>query len=260
MHLAFFRYCSWVASLSLGAATAALVAGCSVGLDSSIDAKPVPTADGRAPIDGTGDNADDGAGDADADAGLPATTVALEGQVYRIDPDRMTIVSPPGLDALKESVLERDILAYIDLESNRALGFSVALANTDGEQDDCEVVRAFPNADWTLNPVFEAGPGTIETSFGGQAAQLRNVRFGGVFDEYGFGWTDGTLSAELDGRELGASLGDVDVCELVDALGGACEACGDGERLCFTVEIEDITAVKAEITFDPENDGSRCDG
>lgn len=221
--------------------------GCAFGLESSVDNALVASG-------GTGPNE---SFDYD-DESLPGTEVSLEGSVYRIGPRSMTIVEPPGLDALKERMLDRDILVYVAGESTSKLSLSVALAAADGGQDVCETVREFPKADWSENPVFEAGPGEIDASFGGQPATLRDVSFGGVFDADGEKWRDGTLVTQLDGRELVGALGDVDVCELVDVMGGSCTACADGKKLCFAVVIEGITAQRADIAFDARNDASRC--
>lgn len=222
-------------------------AGCAFGLDSAVDNALVANS-------GAGANP---SYDYDDEA-LPDTQASLEGSVYRIEPGEMTIVEPPGLDALKERMLDRDILVYVASESSTKLGLSVALAGDDGRQDACETVREFPKADWSENPVFEAGPGEIDASFGGQPATLRDVSFGGVFDVDGGKWRDGTLVTQLDGRELDGALGDVDVCELVDAMGGTCTECEDGKKLCFAVVIEGITAKRADIDFDARNDASRC--
>lgn len=230
-----------------------VTSGCAFGLDSAIDS--TLSASGGSISDGGSSES----GDYDAEDALPETEVGLEGAVYRIVPAEMTITQPPGLDALKERMLERDILVFVSSESSSALGLSVALAAADGGQDVCETVRDFPKADWSQNPVFEAGPGEIEASFGGQPATLREVRFGGVFDEDGSRWREGTMVAQLDGRELLGALGDVDVCSLVDAMGGECEPCSDGKHYCFAVEIENITAKETNIDFNERNDGSRCE-
>ena len=222
-----------------------VLTGCSFGLTPEIDTTLFSTGSGEHDLDGEAES-------------LDSTDVSLAGRVFRIEPDTMTITEPPGLDALKSKAFERDILVYVESESASKLGLSVALADDAGEQDPCETVRAFPNADWSENPVFEAGPGEIDASFGGQPATLRHVSFSGVFDADGSRWRDGTLVAQLDGRELDGALGDIDVCELVDAMGGACTSCDDGKKLCFAVAINNITATEADIDFDPRNDNNRC--
>lgn len=242
---------SWAFFLLLPAVT-----GCAMGLQPMVESELIP-----APSGDVGQNPPSEDDDESGDDALPETSVALEGMVYRIAPGSMTIVEPAGLERMKDQFLTRDVLVYVSEEKAASITFAVALAGDDGRQDPCEAVREFPRADWTANPVFEAGPGTIDASFGGEPAQLREALFGGVFDEYGFGWTEGSLSFQLDTRELDGALGDgVDGCELVEALGGECGRCGDGEPVCFDVIIEQITAVKAEIGFDERNDGSRCGG
>ncbi|MBM4392484.1 MAG: hypothetical protein FJ090_15290 [Deltaproteobacteria bacterium] len=232
------------------------VTGCALGLQSTVEGELIPAPSGNVGQNPPSEGDDEPGGDE-----LPKTSVALDGMVYRIEPSSMTVVEPAGLDRMKDRLLARDVLVYVSDETAESITFAMALGGDDGRQDPCEAVHQFPRADWTANPVFEAGPGNIDASFGGESAQLREALFGGVFDEYGFGWTDGTLAFQLDTRELDGALGsDVDACELVEALGGECDRCSDGEALCFDVVIEQITAVKAEIGFDERNDGSRCSG
>jgi hypothetical protein len=194
-----------------------------------------------------------------ADDGLPPTSVALEGRLYTLTAADMRVVQPPGLDGLWERVLTKPLLIYVRGESASALRLEAALGTEAGEQDPCEAVRRFPEADWTENPVFDAGPGTLDTSFGGSAASLRDVRLSGVVDEYGFGWRNGTLDARVDTRELRAALPTFDdLCALVDTLGGDCIACDDGEPLCFELAITEVTAAFSEASFDSTPDTSGC--
>ncbi|MDP2308665.1 MAG: hypothetical protein Q8P18_21770 [Pseudomonadota bacterium] len=239
--------------------------GCGFGLTSALDGKEhgpaVQDEESAAPDDGTsddgtpdGDTSDEGGGEDT----LPATSADLDDTLYAIDRASMRVTEPPGLDALFGEVLDRDVFVYVERASASTIELAVALAGTDGQQDPCEAVRAFPAGDWSANPVFDVGPGQLTTSFGGQSATFRSLVLSGVFDESGAAWRDGTLAAELDTRELAAALGDIDGCELVADLGGECVACSDGEEACFALRIEGIVADRVETSFDASPDARSC--
>lgn len=224
----------------------ASLSACAFGLDTSVT--PIPEhAGGQVGHDG---EMPDGDG-AETDDGLPLTSVDLTGRLYSMSAEDMTVTEPPGLAGLWDQVLSTPLLVYVEAETVDELRLNTALANADGTQNLCEKVREFPDADWTENPVFAAGPGAFDTSFAGSAATVRDVKLSGVIDEYGFGWRDGTLDATLDTRELQPALGGLDdVCALVEDLGGECFACTDGEIACFTLSIEDVTARYVDAGFD----------
>lgn len=224
--------------------------GCGFGLDSAL-APPVP----EGGFSG-GDMSEPPAAAEDED--LPETAVDLEGKLYTLTAADMVVTQPPGLNGLWDQVLTRPMLVQVAGESDASLSLLAALGTESGEQDPCESVRRFPDADWSANPVFDAGPGLLSTSFGGSPATLRDVQLGGVIDEYGFGWRDGTMAATVDTRELRAALPEIDdLCALVETLGGECIACDDGEPACFALQITDITAHYSEAEFDstPDRDG-----
>ncbi|MFZ5475595.1 MAG: hypothetical protein ACOZNI_02365 [Myxococcota bacterium] len=230
-------------------AALALLPGCSFGLM----AVPEVEDDGLFGVD-PGDEPR-----SDQDDALTETAVDLDGKLYAIAPDAFTVTEPPGLDGLFDEVLDRDVLVFVESETSDEIVMDVTLAGTDGEQNPCEPVRAFPAGDWSENPVFDVGPGELTTSFGGHRASFRDLQMSGVFDEYAFTWTDGTLSAELDTRELAPALPEVDdLCELVEELRGSCEPCDDGADACFALRIEGIVAEQRDSVFDPSADGSGC--
>ncbi|MDP2313754.1 MAG: hypothetical protein Q8P41_12675 [Pseudomonadota bacterium] len=181
---------------------------------------------------------------------LDATSEDLAGKLYVIDPTSMRVTEPAGLDALFGEVLDRDVFVYVEGESADTISLAVALSGADGQQDPCEPVRRFPEGDWTQNPVFDVGPGELTTSFGGQPATFRSLALSGVFDASADAWREGTLSAQLDTRELAGALGDIDGCAFVGDLGGACERCDDGAEACFQLSIEGIVAELADTRFD----------
>jgi hypothetical protein len=189
--------------------------------------------------------------DAEDDPTAPVTAVDLTGRVYGITLANLDVVEPPGVGALLAQEVDRDLLVYVAEETAASLTFAVALAAANGAQDPCETVRTFPVADWSDNPYFVAGPGVLEASFGGSPASFRDLELTGTFDADGGAWREGTLSAELDTRELAPALGGLgDLCELLADLGGTCEPCGDGADACFTLRVEDVVATQRSTSFD----------
>lgn len=212
-----------------------LLSGCAFGLVSGIEDQAVPPDE------------------------LPATEVDLKGRTYAIAAEALSITDPPGLDGMKDDFLSRKLLVFVAAEDQDALELRITLAAPDGRQDPCEKVRAFPIADFSQDPLFSVEGGELTTSFGGgHPATFRELALSGVFDPDALAWHDGTMDAMLDARELEPALPEgTDVCELVDGLGGACEACDDGEDLCFHLGIEGIRAQQIEMDFD-EDPSSRC--
>jgi hypothetical protein len=219
--------------------------------------------DGTAADTGLVDVEDDGPADTNADDGAPepdAVQDNLSGRVYSLAAADMTVVEPPGLDALFGEVLTRDLLVYVANADARSLTLDIALAATDGGQDACEAVRQFPAADWTDNPSFVAGPGQLDTTFGGgHPASFRKLLLAATFAPDGSGWSDGTLDAVLDTRELSPALPELgDLCEFVSRLGGECSNCDDGEPYCFVLSVEGVDAREVDVPFDPTPAASSC--
>ena len=234
------------------------LAGCAFGLSvtplDEVDAQADPDTGGGWDGSGRTDEDDEGGGDAP----LAPTSADLEGRVYSIPLGALHVVEPAGLGALLAEAVDRDLLVYVAQESSDSLALAAALAGADGQQDPCEVVRAFPAADWSQNPLFEAGPGVLEASFAGSPAQFRELVLAGVFDADGGAWRDGTLSAELDTRELQPALSEFgDLCALVAELGGACHACDDGADACFDLRVDDVVAEESRVAFDPSPECAR---
>ena len=81
-------------------------------------------------------------------------------------------------------------------------------------------------------------------------------RYQATVEPDGKGWHDGVLLGNLDARDLEAAFPDgTDVCNLVDAMGGSCEKCSDGEVACFEMHLEDIAASEADGAFDSTPSG-----
>lgn len=198
-------------------------------------------------VPGTADPTADDAGVAAA-----ATTGDLGGELFVIHRAGLEVVDPPGLDTMLDQVLDRDVLFYVAAEESTRIRIDLALAGTTGAQDPCATVVELPTADWSHNPVFEVGPGRLEVPISGALTTFRDLTLTGTFAEDGTSWSDGEMSAELDARELAAAVPEgTDVCGLVEAMGGACHACDDGAKTCFTLAFDHVGGEKVGLEFDP---------
>ncbi len=196
----------------------------------------------------TGVFGDSGMSAALADSATP-TTVALSGKLYVIAPADLNLVDPAGLNDLFHAALKDNVLVYVAQESQTSLTLDLSLAGSDGKQNPCEKVRTLPTAQWE-NPTFVAGPGEMDVSFAGTPATLRHLTVSGTFDQYAFNWRDGSLTAQLDGRELSSALGGADACTLVANAGGSCEACDDGVVACVTLTFAGVVASQSNDSYD----------
>jgi hypothetical protein len=190
--------------------------------------------------------------DGDEAGGGAAMSTSIAGELYAIDPADIEVIEPPGLAASFSELLDRDVLFYVAGEDETRIRIDLALAAADGSQDPCESVLELPTADWSEQPRFQVGPGQLDVSFGGHPATLRQLVLTGTFAADGSGWSGGTMSAEADARELAPAVGDgVDVCALVEGMGGDCHACDDGAPQCFTLAFDQVSARRSSEAFDP---------
>lgn len=173
----------------------------------------------------------------------------LTGRTYSIAPEHLPLVEPEGLGPFLEEALTTRVLVHVDRQDGDSLDLSVTMAAADGRQDPCQPIVAIPSASW-MNPYFEAGPTVMTTTFGGHPATLSDLFFSGVFDRWGVGWTEGTLVATLDGREVDAALPEgLTTCGLLEDLGSACIPCADGEPFCVTLVFEGVVADLVDLEW-----------
>lgn len=190
-----------------------------------------------------------GGGTSPEEESSPAVEADLTGALYVIAPDDLTVTEPAGVDALLHESLNQNVLMYVADASSSSLSLDLSLAGADGRQDPCERVRELPVAEWD-NPVFYAGPGEMDVSFGGQPAVLRHLTLSGTFDADAQAWHSGTMTTQLDSRELSAALGGADACELLAAMGTECGPCDDGTDACFTLVFDDVQAARSSSSYD----------
>lgn len=213
--------------------------GCSLGLTSLKDS-------------GASTVAADTAGEA-----LPPTEVDVGGLLYGIGAADFVVTEPAGAEAFVEELLDADLLIYVAEERADALVLTASLAEADGHQDPCEPVIALPTATWA-DPRFQSGPADLALTLGGEPATFGDFTLSGAFDAYAFGW-DGALSATLDAREVNAALPpELEVCGLLEGLGGGCAPCADGATACFDVRLDQVHAELVSWPYDPAPDRSQC--
>lgn len=177
-------------------------------------------------------------------------SVDLAGRTWAVDLAEVKVTEPPGMGSMLALMDSTILLFHASNEKERSLDLVVSLAAADGTQNPCEKVQSLPSAEW-LNPLFAIDEGTLNITISGNNVAFSEAILGATIDADGAGWHDGGLSARIDAREFEAALPQgTDMCELVDAMDGECEACDDGADKCFDLIIEDISAVKARGDFD----------
>jgi len=188
---------------------------------------------------------------------LEPTEVSVEGLLYGIGAEDFVVTEPAGAEAFVEELLAADLLVYVAEETADSLALSASLAGADGRQDPCEKVVALPRASWA-DPMFRSGPEDLSLTVGGVPATFEDFQMEGTFDRYAFGW-EGWLSARLDAREVNEALPpELEVCSLLDGLGGSCVACADGSPTCFTVRLDSVYAELVSWPYDAAPDRSQC--
>jgi hypothetical protein len=104
------------------------------------------------------------------------------------------------------------------------------------------------------DPFVEVTFGTIQLELAGYVVPLYDAAFAGTFS--GDGTTlIGTLTGSLETRELGALVDSPSdehtFCEAVEYLGESCQACPDGELLCFPLQIHDLVGTERSLPACP---------
>jgi len=210
--------------------------------------------------DETDDDASELGGDDDGAPEWPEEPVSasVEGQTWAMDLADATFVEPSGLGGMLSLLDSTVLLVHVIKERSTRLNMVMTLAGADGQQDPCERIVDLPGAEWSTNPEFVIDESEMEIMVGGAPLILEGALFSGIVSEDGDTWSDGVIVGLADTRDLPASLSEdlgMDVCEMVELVGGRCESCpGDGVNACFQLEIEDITAAPFSGSFDPSGD------
>ncbi len=184
-----------------------------------------------------------------SEAGTPIDC-DLTGLGYRVNLGEANFVEPAALGGLIGSVLEQDILIAVEAQTDSELAIIGAISESAGSgQDYCEPTIPFPAAAFD-NPSVQIGPADTTISAAGTEVTIRNFELGGDFASDCSAFVGGTLSGELDARDLAPLLADVTgsddpavACATLEGFGVTCIPCSsDGEPFCVTIIANEIEA------------------
>jgi len=192
---------------------------------------------------------------------LPPVDANVEGRTWKADLMEATITEPEALGGFLALMDSTEVLFHVEAEYDDKLDLVFALTDADGKQDVCQPIFDFSGADFSGNPWVFVDKTDLDLRINGVDVELMDAQLELRIQTYGQGFQEGWLVTEIDGRELDEALGDrIDstVCDLLDAMGTECHACGDGDESCFYVRIEDLEGSDYGGAFDAEVDPTDC--
>ena len=173
------------------------------------------------------------------------------GKTYVVDLAGGRFVKPAGVGDLIGGLLENSILIGV-ISADTELEIRGAISkDTSTEQDTCTVtLDEFPNADFSESPYFVIPEGDVTLSVAGFTIQINSMSISGTFSADATYFGGGTVSGEIDARDLGPLLeGQVDdtspeyLCSLLAGFGVSCIPCAsDSEPYCATLKVVDLIA------------------
>lgn len=188
-----------------------------------------------------------------SDLGSPLTQ-AIVANTFAVDPDSGRILAPKGGEAIVSAALGGVVLMGViaegaELEMEAALS---KVGNTD--QDTCNRTVLLPGADFSESPYFEMPASDLVLAIGSQEVVINDLAIAGTFRADGSGFEGGTLSAELDLREIGPILGEPlsentpeELCEMLDDLDISCAPCKvDQVEFCVDVKLDQVSADRSD--------------
>jgi hypothetical protein len=199
-----------------------------------------------------------------------AMTEDPTGRTYVVDLAGGRFVKPAGVGDLIGGLLENSILIGIvsagaELEIRGAIS-----SDTSTEQDTCTpTLDNFPNADFSDTPYFEIPEGDVEISVAGFTIQINSMSISGTFASDASYFGGGTVSGEIDARDLGPLLkGQVDdtspdyLCSLLAGFGVSCIPCAsDSQPYCASLKVVDLVADEQDgelVPVEQENCHETC--
>ena len=147
---------------------------------------------------------------------------------------------------LENAILIGVVSADTELEIRGAIS-----TDESTEQDTCTPsLDDFPNADFSQAPYFEIPEGDVAISVAGFTVEINSMSISGSFAADASYFGGGTVSGELDARDLGPLLkGQVDdtspeyLCSLLAGFGVSCVPCvSDNEPYCAELMVVDLIA------------------
>jgi hypothetical protein len=211
-----------------------------------------------------------------ADIGFTTSSLGTEmsadptGKTFVVDLASGRFVKPAGVGDLIGGLLENSILIGV-ISADTELAIRGAISeDTSTAQDTCNpTLDDFPNADFSDSPYFVIPEGDVTIAVAGVSVQINSMSISGTFAEDATYFGGGTVSGEIDARDLGPLLeGQVDdtspdyLCSLLAGFGVACITCAsDGEPYCATLQVVDLIAEEQDgeiIPVEAENCHETC--
>jgi len=174
----------------------------------------------------------------------------ISGLVFAVDPASGVVAEPEGVGDLISGFVGGVVLLEV-LSAGSDISFRGTLSEADSTaQDTCLLTQELPAVDFSGTPYFQLDNTDVVIDIGGDTITIGGMSMSGTFLADGSGFGGGTLSGQLDARDMGPLLEDtIDdtspeaICELLGGLSVDCATCdADGEVFCLDVLIEDIAA------------------
>ncbi len=198
--------------------------------------------------------------------GEPLDATTVDGKTYTLGLSDATWNEPTALGSLLP-VLGLDtayLMLFVDeVDATKEIISFVGALGFDEDMDGvvtqypCAEAVDFPDADFSKNPNFTAGPGELEmdTDFG--TVPLYELYVSGTFDETGES-AEMNVTGLLDVRsfEYGTAKG----CSIVAAFSIPCEVCPDGEEECVFIDASATVAADPKSVVDPDLNPDKTPG
>jgi len=180
-----------------------------------------------------------------SEVGDPVNANSLVGRTYELDLANGRWVEPLGIGSMLGGLLGDEAHGFIGVTqaTSSEISFMAAPSDGNGNQDFCATTYDFPVAsDFTANPAFLVEADALDLVVDGLNLTLEDMAFSGAFSPDG-SYIDGVMAAgTIDVNVLTDLVGD-DPCDLLAAVGVACEECSDGSGPhCLSVLVDSLTA------------------
>ena len=202
---------------------------------------------------GEGGGVDTDGGDTDTDADTDADTDepsadVLVGRTW-IWPLEDATIEPVELadlvgDELAGQAIWIDVVAVDTTDDTVDLRFAIGSTPPDPEQDLCTPTTDLPGADFSAPPLLTASTNTAAFDVGGATVNARAFELSTRLGFDGDSANQGSVSFELDGRELGPALGvpGALVCGILEAAGVVCGDCvASAAETCFMLSLSGMS-------------------
>lgn len=175
---------------------------------------------------------------------------SLIGSTYELDLTSGRFIQPEGVGSILQQYIGDTVIflgvTAADTSEIQMLG-AIGVPGTT-EQDLCSPTIPFPTADFTATPFFEVGPDATTIAVEGYEITIDDLYISGAFAPDGSYISGARLAGSIDTRPLVPLVDpegeDGAICDLAGSLGITCEACGDGEPYCLSLEVDSIAAAE----------------